>query len=177
MKGYHDIVGDGGSRILGCRAAHPRSAARARRRHLVAVGSGKGGVGKSSSDTASRRALSEPGGSELGSLDAGHGPSQARVSVPGSGVRSRQSESLASADGDKSQSSPWARSIRSRRVRKRGARRVPYMARNEGVGSCWVKFSGPSMGRPLICCCFNLQQMRTDVAVRGLLAQNTLLLS
>ena len=49
MKGYHDIVGDGGSRILE-QVAEQRARITdglARVRHLMAVGSGKGGVGKS----------------------------------------------------------------------------------------------------------------------------------
>src|SRR3954454_10494549 len=49
MKGYHDIVGDGGSRVLD-QVAEQRARITdglAAVRHLVAVGSGKGGVGKS----------------------------------------------------------------------------------------------------------------------------------
>ena len=49
MKTYHDIVGDGGSRILEQVAEQRARIADglAGVRHLVAVGSGKGGVGKS----------------------------------------------------------------------------------------------------------------------------------
>ena len=49
MKGYHDIAGDGGSRILEQVAEQQARIADglAGVRHLVAVGSGKGGVGKS----------------------------------------------------------------------------------------------------------------------------------
>ena len=49
MKRDHDIVGDGGSRVLE-QVVEQRARITdglARVRHLVAVGSGKGGVGKS----------------------------------------------------------------------------------------------------------------------------------
>ena len=49
MKSYHDIVGDGGSGVLEqVTAQRARISERLSRvHHLVAVGSGKGGVGKS----------------------------------------------------------------------------------------------------------------------------------
>ena len=49
VKGYHDIAGDGGSRVLEQVAEQRARIADglAGVRHLVAVGSGKGGVGKS----------------------------------------------------------------------------------------------------------------------------------
>ena len=49
MKGYYDIVGDGGSDILEQVEAQQESIARSLSgvRNLLAVGSGKGGVGKS----------------------------------------------------------------------------------------------------------------------------------
>ena len=81
MKGYHDIVGDGGSRVLeqvaGQRARIADGLAGVR--HLVAVGSGKGGVGKSTLTlhlAGALRAL----GLRIAILDADfNGPSQARM--------------------------------------------------------------------------------------------------
>ena len=93
MKSYHDIVGDGGSRILeqvteqrtritdGLAGVH----------HLVAVGSGKGGVGKSTLTLHLGGAL-RARGLRIAILDADfNGPSQARMAgvqgavvVPGS---------------------------------------------------------------------------------------------
>ena len=93
MKGYHDIVGDGGSRILEQVAEKQTLIADglAGVRHLVAVGSGKGGVGKSTLTlhlAGARRAR----GLRIAILDADfNGPSQARMAgvqdavvVPGS---------------------------------------------------------------------------------------------
>ena len=93
MKGYHDIVGDGGSRILeqvaGQRARIADGLAGVR--HLVAVGSGKGGVGKSTLTLHLAGAL-RARGLRIAILDADfNGPSQARMAgvqgavfVPGS---------------------------------------------------------------------------------------------
>src|SRR5690349_16161054 len=93
MKGYHDIVGDGGSGILD-QVADRRARIRenlARVRHLVAVGSGKGGVGKSTLTLHLAGAL-RARGLRVAILDADfNGPSQARMAgvrgalfVPGS---------------------------------------------------------------------------------------------
>src|SRR5262245_56980101 len=94
MKGYHDIAGDGGSGILEQvqekRARIEESLARVR--HVVAVGSGKGGVGKSTL-TAQLAAALRVAGRQVAILDADlNGPSQARllgvrgaVLVPGEG--------------------------------------------------------------------------------------------
>ena len=81
MKRYHDIVGDGGSRIL-------EQVAEQRTRiidglagvcHLVAVGSGKGGVGKSTLTLHLAGAL-RARGLRIAILDADfNGPSQARM--------------------------------------------------------------------------------------------------
>ena len=93
MKGYHDIVGDGGSRILE-QVAEQRARITdglAGVRHLVAVGSGKGGVGKSTLTLHLAGALGARG-LRIAILDADfNGPSQARMAgvrealfVPGS---------------------------------------------------------------------------------------------
>ena len=93
MKGYHDIVGDGGSRVLE-QVAEQRTRITdglARVRHLVAVGSGKGGVGKSTLTLHLAGAL-RARGLRVAILDADfNGPSQARMAgvqgalfVPGS---------------------------------------------------------------------------------------------
>src|SRR5436190_4874444 len=93
MKGYHDIVGDGGSGILE-QVAEQRARITdglAGVRHLVAVGSGKGGVGKSTLTLHLAGAL-RARGLRIAILDADfNGPSQARMAgvegalfVPGS---------------------------------------------------------------------------------------------
>ena len=93
MKGYHDIVGDGGSRVLE-QVAEQRARITdglAGVRHLVAVGSGKGGVGKSTLTLHLAGAL-RARGLRIAILDADfNGPSQARMAgvqgalfVPGS---------------------------------------------------------------------------------------------
>jgi ATP-binding protein involved in chromosome partitioning len=92
VKGYHDIVGDGGSRVLE-QVAEQRARiidGLAGVRHLVAVGSGKGGVGKSTLTLHLAGAL-RARGLRIAILDADfNGPSQARMagvqgalSVPG----------------------------------------------------------------------------------------------
>ena len=93
MKGYHDIVGDGGSRIIE-QVVEQRARITdglAGVRHLVAVGSGKGGVGKSTLTLQLAAAL-RARGLRIAILDADfNGPSQARMAgvqnavlVPGS---------------------------------------------------------------------------------------------
>ncbi len=93
MKGYHDIVGDGGSRVLE-QVVEQRTRINdglAGVRHLVAIGSGKGGVGKSTLTLHLATAL-RARGLRIGILDADfNGPSQARMAgvqgsvfVPGS---------------------------------------------------------------------------------------------
>jgi ATP-binding protein involved in chromosome partitioning len=81
VKGYHDIAGDGGSRILE-QVAEQRSRITdglAGVRHLVAVGSGKGGVGKSTLTRHLAGAL-RARGLRVAILDADfNGPSQARM--------------------------------------------------------------------------------------------------
>jgi ATP-binding protein involved in chromosome partitioning len=93
VKGYHDIAGDGGSRILEQVAEQQARIADGLGgvRHLVAVGSGKGGVGKSTLTLHLAGAL-RARGLRVAILDADfNGPSQARMAgvqgalfVPGS---------------------------------------------------------------------------------------------
>jgi ATP-binding protein involved in chromosome partitioning len=93
VKTYHDIAGDGGSRILEQVAEQRARIADglAGVRHLVAVGSGKGGVGKSTLTLHLANALRAQG-LRIAILDADfNGPSQARMAgvqdtlfVPGS---------------------------------------------------------------------------------------------
>ena len=81
MKRYHDIVGDGGSRVLEQVAAQRTRITEglAEVRHLVAVGSGKGGVGKSTLTLHLAGAL-RARGLRIAILDADfNGPSQARM--------------------------------------------------------------------------------------------------
>lgn len=81
MKRYHDIAGDGGSRVLEQVAAQRARVADglAGVRHLVAVGSGKGGVGKSTLTLHLAGAL-RARGLRIAILDADfNGPSQARM--------------------------------------------------------------------------------------------------
>jgi ATP-binding protein involved in chromosome partitioning len=81
VKTYHDIVGDGGSRILE-QVAEQRariSDGLAGVRHIVAVGSGKGGVGKSTL-TVHLAGTLRARGLRIAILDADfNGPSQARM--------------------------------------------------------------------------------------------------
>jgi ATP-binding protein involved in chromosome partitioning len=81
MKTYHDIAGDGGSQILE-QVAEQRACIAdglAGVRHLVAVGSGKGGVGKSTLTWHLANALHDRG-LRIAILDADfNGPSQARM--------------------------------------------------------------------------------------------------
>jgi len=81
MKGYYDIAGDGGSRVLE-QVAEQRTRITdglAGVRHLVAVGSGKGGVGKSTLTLHLAGAL-RARGLRIAILDADfNGPSQARM--------------------------------------------------------------------------------------------------
>ena len=81
MKTYHDIVGDGGSKVLEQVAEQRARIAEglAGVRHLVAIGSGKGGVGKSTLTLHLAGAL-RARGLRIAILDADfNGPSQARM--------------------------------------------------------------------------------------------------
>jgi ATP-binding protein involved in chromosome partitioning len=81
MKRYHDVVGDGGSGVL-AQVADQRARlvdALAGVRHVVAVASGKGGVGKSTLTLHLATAL-HARGQRVAILDADfNGPSQARM--------------------------------------------------------------------------------------------------
>jgi len=81
MKSYHDIAGDGGSKILEQVAEQKDRIVRALHgvRHRVAVGSGKGGVGKSTVARSLASALAARG-LRVAILDADfNGPTQARM--------------------------------------------------------------------------------------------------
>jgi ATP-binding protein involved in chromosome partitioning len=81
VKSYYDITGDGGSDVVGQIQALGRQidAALAGVRRIVAVGSGKGGVGKSTVTMALAHALARAG-RRVTILDADlNGPSQARL--------------------------------------------------------------------------------------------------
>jgi ATP-binding protein involved in chromosome partitioning len=81
MKTYHDIAGDGGSDVIGQVVAKKSQIAEslAEVRHMVAVGSGKGGVGKSTLTMQLAEAF-RGDGARVAILDADlNGPSQARM--------------------------------------------------------------------------------------------------
>ncbi|HEX4822961.1 MAG TPA: P-loop NTPase [Candidatus Polarisedimenticolaceae bacterium] len=81
MKSYHEIIGDGGSNVLGQVLEQRDRIARALSgvRHRVAVGSGKGGVGKSTVTRVLASALAMKGRA-VAILDADfNGPTQARM--------------------------------------------------------------------------------------------------
>jgi ATP-binding protein involved in chromosome partitioning len=81
MKTYHDIAGDGGSDVIGQVVAKRSKIAEslAQVRHMVAIGSGKGGVGKSTLTMQLAEAL-RAAGSQVAILDADlNGPTQARL--------------------------------------------------------------------------------------------------
>jgi Mrp family chromosome partitioning ATPase len=81
MKSYHDIVGDGGSNILEQVTEQKDRIARAlsQVKHRVAIGSGKGGVGKSTVTRALASAVASRG-LKVAIVDADfNGPTQARM--------------------------------------------------------------------------------------------------
>lgn len=81
MKSYYDIVGDGGSNVLGQVEEQQQNLARnlSEVRNVLAIGSGKGGVGKSTMTMQLACALREMGNA-VSILDADlNGPCQARL--------------------------------------------------------------------------------------------------
>ncbi len=81
MKSYHDIAGDGGSDVIGQVVAKRSKIAEslAQVRHMIAIGSGKGGVGKSTLTMQLAEAF-QAAGSRVAILDADlNGPTQARL--------------------------------------------------------------------------------------------------
>ena len=77
MKGYFDINGDGGSNVVAQVVAKREQIAKslAGVRHMLAIGSGKGGVGKSTLNMQIACAL-RAAGAAVGVLDADlNGPS------------------------------------------------------------------------------------------------------
>ena len=81
MKTYHDITGDGGSDVIGQVVAKRSkiAASLSQVRHMIAVGSGKGGVGKSTLTMQLAEAL-RASGARVAILDADlNGPTQARL--------------------------------------------------------------------------------------------------
>ena len=81
MKTYKDIAGDGGSDVIGQVTARNEEIARrmAGIRHQIAIGSGKGGVGKSTLTMQLAKALRRDG-ARVAILDADlNGPSQGRL--------------------------------------------------------------------------------------------------
>ena len=81
MKSYFDINGDGGSNVVGQVVAKREQIARSLDgvKHMLAIGSGKGGVGKSTLTMQLAHAL-RAAGATVGILDADlNGPSQARL--------------------------------------------------------------------------------------------------
>jgi ATP-binding protein involved in chromosome partitioning len=97
MKTYHDIAGDGGSRVIE-QVLEQRARIRERLagiRHLLAVGSGKGGVGKSTLALQLAAALAGRG-AKVAIFDADlNGPCQARLSGVGISPLVPQPEGLA----------------------------------------------------------------------------------
>jgi ATP-binding protein involved in chromosome partitioning len=82
MKSYHEIIGDGGSNIVGQVLEQRDKIVRAlsKVKHRVAIGSGKGGVGKSTV-TRALAAVMASRGYAVAILDADfNGPTQARMS-------------------------------------------------------------------------------------------------
>ena len=159
VKSYHDIAGDGGSRVLE-QVAEQRARITdglAGVRHLVAVGSGKGGVGKSTLTLHLAGAL-RARGLRIAILDADfNGPSQARMAgvqgalfVPGSDKVALPRTSNGIGVFSMGSVDPG---VGGARVRERGARRIAHVARHAGSSRSSARSSGPSSGARSTCCC------------------------
>jgi ATP-binding protein involved in chromosome partitioning len=97
MKSYHDIVGDGGSDIVAQVTEQKDRIAQAlsKVRHRVAIGSGKGGVGKSTVTRALAASLASRG-FKVAIVDADfNGPTQARMTGLGGAVPLPGAEGIA----------------------------------------------------------------------------------
>ncbi|MGB2714145.1 MAG: P-loop NTPase [Vicinamibacterales bacterium] len=132
MKRYHDIVGDGGSGILE-QIAEQRARITdglAGVRHLVAVGSGKGGVGKSTLTLHLAGAL-RARGLRIAILDADfNGPSQARMA----GVQAALFVPPSTPNGFGPSAGPGASRATSRDGAASGSRKVALPRTTNGIG-------------------------------------------
>ena len=157
VKGYHDIVGDGGSRVLEQVAEQRTRITDGLARGAPSRGRGlrQGGGRQEHLDAASRGRSARPGASDC---DPGRGLQRpvpgAHGRCPGGAVRSRQPQGRAPANHERDRGllagfdDPG---VGVARVRERVARRVPYVARHEGVRSPRRDPRGLRVGSARIC--------------------------